>query len=142
MVGRAFAGGNLKELLANVHHRAVQSSLERSTQASANSAVNAWRRFCDTMNVNFLCLENGEPYLVQDMTTIILHHLKLLWGCPHFLLLTHTFRLPLASSSARASSIILNRLASLMPLNSLREDIRRYFRKCIRSRNPEKWLFL
>ena len=41
MVGRAFAGGNLKELLANVHHRAVQSSLERSTQASASSAVKA-----------------------------------------------------------------------------------------------------
>ena len=67
MVEKHFARGDLPELIAGFHDNAIQHSIEASTRASRTSAVNAWRRYCEVMGIDWLC----QGYLVRELAQII-----------------------------------------------------------------------
>ena len=64
---RHFAGGNLSQLVAGFHDDAMQHSIETSTRAARRSAVTAWKRYCELMNLDWLC----KDYLVRELSQII-----------------------------------------------------------------------
>ena len=67
MVERHFARGDLPELIAGFHNDAIQHSIEASTRATRQSAVTAWKRYCELTKIDWLC----RDYLVRELAQII-----------------------------------------------------------------------
>ena len=72
LVERSIGNGGFAKLLAEMHSSAMGSSLARSTQASRDSAVIAWNRFCEIAVIDIFCRYEKEPYSVSETIYVVM----------------------------------------------------------------------